>query len=157
MAELRELLQEAGYADVRTLLQSGNVVVETPKGGDAVAQDMEKRIAERFGMEVGVVVRTAPELEDLVAGAPLGRKATDPTRHFVVFLSEKPDEAALKALDAEDFSPDEFAARGLEVFAWCPDGMRNSRLMRELGRAKLAPVTTTRNMSTVTKLLEMVR
>jgi uncharacterized protein (DUF1697 family) len=157
MAELREALQEAGYADVRTLLQSGNVVVETPKGADAVARDLERRIAERFDMEVGVVARTASELDDLVTGAPLARKAKDPTRHFVVFLSEEPDAAALKALDAEDFSPDEFAARGREVFAWCPDGMRNSRLMRELGGAKLAPVTTTRNMSTVTKLLEMVR
>jgi|1186.fasta_scaffold393556_2 uncharacterized protein (DUF1697 family) len=157
MGELRDMLEEAGYEDVRTLLQSGNVVVETTKGTDAVARDVEQRIAQRFGMDVDVVARTPSELEDVVGGAPLAGRATDPKRHFVVFLSKTPSAAALETLEREDFSPDEFAARGREVFAWCPEGMRNSRLMRELGGSKLAPVTTTRNFATVTKLLEMVR
>ena len=157
MPELRGLLEQAGYTGVQTLLQSGNVVVRTPKGADAFARDLEERIAGHFGLDVDVVARTAAQLAEAIDGAPLAEKATDPKRHFVVFLSDKPDAAALKALDAEDFSPDEFAARGREVFAWCPEGMRNSRLMRELGSTKLAPVTTTRNMSTVAKLLEMLR
>jgi uncharacterized protein (DUF1697 family) len=157
MAELRELLEEAGYEEVRTLLQSGNVVLQTTKGADAVARDVEQRITERLSLDVDVVARTAAELEDVIEGAPLAARASDPKKHFVVFLSQKPERAALKALDAQDFSPDEFAARGREVFAWCPNGMRDSRLMRELGGRKLAPVTTTRNFSTVTKLLEMVR
>jgi uncharacterized protein (DUF1697 family) len=157
MAELRALLEEAGYDEVRTLLQSGNVVLRTTKGATAVARDVEQRIAGRLGLDVDVVARTAAELADVVAGAPLADRATDPKRHFVVFLSTKPKQATLTELEEQDFSPDEFAARGREVFAWCPDGMRDSRLMRELGGRKLAPVTTTRNFSTVTKLLEMVR
>ena len=157
MPELRELLADAGYDDVRTLLQSGNVVVRTTKAAKTVAGDVEARIAERYGFDVAVVTRTAAELEDVVAGAPLADRATDPKKHFVVFLSAKPKQAALKALDGQDFGRDEFAIRGREAYAWCPDGMRDSRLMRELGKDKLAPVTTTRNFATVTKLLEMVR
>jgi uncharacterized protein (DUF1697 family) len=157
MAELRQLLEDAGYADVRTLLQSGNVVLDTAKEPGAVARDVEKRIAERLGLDVDVIVRTAAELADVVEGSPLADVATEPTRHFVVFLSAEADRAALRALAEEDFSPDEFAARGREVYAWCPDGMRDSRLMRQLGGAKLAPTATMRNWSTVTKLLEMVR
>jgi uncharacterized protein (DUF1697 family) len=157
MPELRELLAGAGYDDVRTLLQSGNVVVRTTKAAKTVAADIEAQIAGRYGFDVAVVTRTADELEDVVAGAPLADRATDPKRHFVVFLSAEPRQAALDALDGQDFGPDEFAVRGREAYAWCPDGMRDSRLMRELGKDKLAPVTTTRNFATVTKLLEMVR
>jgi uncharacterized protein (DUF1697 family) len=157
MAELRDLLEDAGYEEVRTLLQSGNVVVRTTKAASAVGRDVERRVGERLGLDVDVVTRTAAELEDVVAGAPLAARATDPKKHFVVFLSAEPKTSALTLLAEQDFAPDEFAARGREVFAWCPDGMRDSRLMRELGGRKLAPVTTTRNFSTVTKLLEMVR
>ena len=156
MPELRELLSD-GYDDVQTLLQSGNVVVRTPKGPQAVARDVEQRIAGALGLDVAVVARTGAEIEEVVASAPLADRATDPKRHFVVFLSAEPERAALAALEGQDFGRDEFAARGREVYAWCPEGMRDSRLMRELGKDKLAPVTTTRNFATVTKLLEMVR
>jgi uncharacterized protein (DUF1697 family) len=149
MADLRELLTELGYEDVRTVLASGNVVFT---GAEAGAQEtLERALHDRYGFKVDVVLRTMEELHAVVGAEPFGDEAADLTRYFVVFLPCEPD---LSSLDGEDFAPDKYAANGHEVYAWCPDGMQNSRLMKALGRPGLAPTATVRNMSTVKKLLE---
>lgn len=155
MADLRAALTQAGFENVRTLLQSGNVVLDSPESSDAVARTIEAAIAERFGLDVDVIVRTAAELAETVAGSPFTDVA-DGSRHFVVFLPGEPAAAALRELEAQDFEPDRFSVRGREIYAWCPNGMRDSRLMRALGDARLAPTGTVRNWNTVTKLLAMV-
>lgn len=155
MAELRTALAEAGFENVRTLLQSGNVVLDSPDPPETVARAIETRIAERFGLDVDVIARTAPELADTVAASPFADVATDGSRYFVVFLPAAPDAAALRELERQDFDPDRFSVRGREIYAWCPDGMRDSRLMRALGDPRLAPTGTVRNWNTVTKLLAM--
>ena len=157
MADLRALLEEAGFENVRTHLQSGNVVLETDAAPDEAARTIEARIAERYGFGVDVIVRTAPELADVAANSPFEDIATDGARHFVVFLPQEPDAAALAALAGEDFEPDRYAARGREIYAWCPNGMRDSHLMRALADPRLAPTGTVRNWNTVTKLLALAR
>jgi uncharacterized protein (DUF1697 family) len=155
MASLRELLEDAGYEDVRTHLQSGNVVLGAKQGPDEVARTIEQAITDRLGLDVAVIVRTAAEIDAVVAGDPLGEVAGDPSRHFVVFLSTDPDAAALDAIAEEDLAREQVIARGREIHVWCPDGMRNSRAMKAVNRRPLAPVTTFRNWNTVTKLAEM--
>jgi uncharacterized protein (DUF1697 family) len=142
---------------VRTLLQSGNVVVSTAKKPETVARELEQLIAERFGFDVDVIVRTGEELAEVVAADPLGDEVTDGRTYFVVFLSAAIAAGALSELEAQDFAPDRFTAQGREIYVWCPNGMRDSRLMKELGKAKTAPTATFRNWNTVTKLLELVR
>jgi uncharacterized protein (DUF1697 family) len=156
MAELRAALEGAGFENVRTLLQSGNVVLDSPDPPDAVARAIEATIAERFGLDVDVIVRTGPELAETVAGSPFANVASDGSRYFVIFLPSAPEAAALRELEAQDFEPDRFSVRGREIYAWCPNGMRDSRLMRALGDPRLAPTGTVRNWNTVTKLLAMV-
>jgi uncharacterized protein (DUF1697 family) len=157
MADLRALLQAAGFENVRTHLQSGNVVLETAEPPDAAARTIEERIAERVGFDVDVIVRTTEELEDVVVHSPFADVATDGSRHFVVFLPSEPDAAVLQELAAQDFDPDQFGARGREIYAWCPNGMRDSKLMRALADPRLAPTGTVRNWNTVTKLLALAR
>jgi uncharacterized protein (DUF1697 family) len=155
MADLRALLEELGYEDVRTLLQSGNAVVATGDRPKAVAQAIGAGMAERFGMDVGVVVRTAEQLAAIVAADPLGEVADDPARRMVIFLPAPPDRAALRALGREDFGDERFEAAGREVYAWCPGGIGRSRLMAALSDARLTPGGTARNWRTVTKLADM--
>jgi uncharacterized protein (DUF1697 family) len=155
MANLRELLQDAGYDDVRTHLQSGNVVLGARQTTDKLARAIEKALAERFGLDIDVVVRTATEMAAVVDGDPLGEVASDPSRHFVVFLSDDPDPAALGAIAEEDLGREQVIPRGREIHVWCPDGMRNSPAMKAVNRRPLAPVSTFRNWNTVTKLAEM--
>jgi uncharacterized protein (DUF1697 family) len=155
MAALRELLQDAGYDDVRTHLQSGNVVLAAGQAPDKVARAIERAINERLGLDVDVIVRTGAQIAAVVADNPLGGVVTDPSRHFVVFLSADPDPAALEAIAEEDLGREQVIPRGREIHVWCPDGMRNSRAMKAVGRRPLAPATTFRNWNTVTKLAEM--
>jgi uncharacterized protein (DUF1697 family) len=156
MADLRALLAAAGYADVRTHLQSGNVIVSTDRAPDEAARDLEARIAERFGFDVDVLVRTAEELADVVAANPLGEVATDGSRHFVAFLSGEPDAAAVAEIAARDFGSERFTARGREIYVWCPEGLRDCGVMKAIGDRRLAVATATvRNWNTVTKLLEL--
>jgi uncharacterized protein (DUF1697 family) len=157
MADLRALLEEAGFENVRTHLQSGNVVLETDAAPDEAARTIEERIAERVGFDVDVIVRTAPELADVAANSPFADVETDGSRHHVVFLPSEPDADALAELAEQDFEPDRYAARGREIYAWCPNGMRDSHLMRALADPRLAPTGTVRNWNTVTKLLALAR
>jgi uncharacterized protein (DUF1697 family) len=152
MADLRAMLEELGYEDVRTLLQSGNAVFGAAGKPDAVARNIEGAIAERFGMEVGVVVRTAQEMADVVAANPLGDVATGGAKQHVIFLSAEPDAAALAAI--ADPAPEAFAACGREIHVWCPDGLQASALIKALSKPVIAPgaIATVRNWNTVTKL-----
>jgi uncharacterized protein (DUF1697 family) len=157
MADLRALLEDAGYRDVRTHLQSGNVVATAPIAAAKVAPAMGDLIAARLGLTVDVVVRTARELAAIVAADPLGKAAADGSKHLVVFLSAAPDPDAVARLEAEDFAPEQFAVRGREAYAWCPDGIRDSRLVKALTDRGLAPIATARNWNTVTRVLEIAR
>jgi uncharacterized protein (DUF1697 family) len=149
MADLRELLTELGYEDVRTVLASGNVVFTGSKA--KAGEKLEKALQDRFGFKVDVVLRTMAELHAVVADEPFGDEVDNDTRYFVVFLPEAPD---VSALEGQDFAPDKFAVNGREVYAWCPDGMQNSRLMKALGKPGTGTTATVRNMATVKKLLE---
>src|SRR3954463_14738886 len=81
MADLRALLTEIGYEDVRTVLASGNVVLTGPKA--KAREKLETALEERFGMQIDVVVRTMEELHDVVNADPFKAEADNPTRYFV--------------------------------------------------------------------------
>src|SRR4051812_29217107 len=80
MAELRDMLTDAGFGDVRTYLQSGNVVLASDASPEEIRTDVERLIADRFGLEIAVVVRTRDELAEIVERNPLRDVATDPKR-----------------------------------------------------------------------------
>jgi len=155
MADLRELLTEAGYGDVRTHLQSGNVVLSCDQPAASVARDVHDRIKERFGFDVAVIARTAAELTAVVEAAPLADVATDPARHMVAFLSAEPDAAAVRELEATDFAAEQIVAAERELYLWCPDGLQNSALVKALTAERLGVEVTVRNWNTVVKVLKM--
>src|ERR1700753_1496404 len=98
MPRLREVLAEAGFEDVRTYVQSGNIVLSSAEKPDKVAADCERLIAEEFGFDVPVVVRTRDELAAVVKRNPLGKVVTEPKRYQVSFLDGKPDPELVKEL-----------------------------------------------------------
>lgn len=157
MAELRALFGEAGYADVRTYVQSGNVVLESA----APAADLERSAAElisgRFGFEVPVVVRTQRELAAVVKLNPLGDVADNPKRYQVSFLTAKPDPAVVGSLHSATIGGERVVAYGREIYAWHPDGVARSKVWNALAGKGLGPgiTATARNWTTVTTLLQM--
>jgi uncharacterized protein (DUF1697 family) len=155
MATLRTALEERGYEDVRTLLQSGNVGVTSGKGAKAVREEVAAVIAERFGVETTVVLRTREELEALVAAKPLAGVADDPKRLQVWFLDGKPAAKAVKALEAADVAPEVIAVAGKEIHVWHAGGIQRSPASKVLERTDLGGVGTARNWNTVEKLLDL--
>ena len=155
MAELRAALEELGYEDVRTLLQSGNVGVTSGKSATKVREELEQAIAERFGVETVVVLRTRKELEALVKANPLGDVADEPKRLQVWFLTGKPKAAAVKELEAADVAPEVIAVAGKEIHVWHAGGIQRSPASKVLERADLGAIGTARNWNTVEKLLDL--
>ena len=100
MAELRDVLGDAGFDDIRTYLQSGNVVLSSRASPATVARRCEEAIADRLGLDVAVVVRTRDEIAEVVRHNPLGDVAKDPKRYQVSFLNTEPDPELVDKLAA---------------------------------------------------------
>lgn len=151
MAALREVYAEAGYAQVRTLLNSGNVVFssDAPLPADT-AEVLEAALLRRTGVRSSVILLTAAELDTAVTGNPFAEIATDPTRLMVAVFQKAPG-AALDAVLAEDWAPEALAVGERVAYAWCPAGLLQSPLMTAVGKA-LGAAVTTRNWATVSKL-----
>jgi uncharacterized protein (DUF1697 family) len=153
MAELRDALEGAGFDEVRTYLQSGNVVLSSKAAPATVARRCEAAIAARFGLEIAVVARTRDELEAVVRRNPLGAVAKDPKRYQVSFLGAEPDPALVDKLAATAAAGERFEVIGREIYAWHPAGVARSKLWTLLAGKGLGVTATARNWTTVEKVL----
>jgi uncharacterized protein (DUF1697 family) len=157
MPALRELLSSEGFEDVRTYVQSGNVVLKSADPPAKAAARAERLIAERFGLDIDVIVRTADELAEVVARNPLAEVAVDPKRYQVSFLEAEPDPEVVERIAAFRAEPERLVAIGRELYAWHPDGVARSKLWAKLAGNGLGMRATARNWTTVGTLLEMAR
>ena len=156
MAELRAALEEAGFEDVKTYLQSGNVVLSSKAKADQTARQVERLIQERFRLEIAVVGRTGAELARVVSRNPLGDIATDPKRYQVSFLEGRLPAASKHKLEEARVDSERFVVHGREIYAWHPAGVARSKLWAALAGRGLGVTATARNWTTVTKLLELL-
>jgi uncharacterized protein (DUF1697 family) len=152
MAELRELMESLGFEDVRTYIQSGNALFSAPR--KPKADVLEAAIERRFGLQVDVMLRSAMELERTIERDPF--PDADRSKLYVGFMAAKPPAAAVGALDAEAFLPEQFAIVGTELYLHLPGGMGRTKLPDYVLRRIKVP-TTIRNWRTVTKLAELAR
>lgn len=155
MAELRELLRSAGYGDVRTHLQSGNVVLASEDPPARLAGQLGEQLREELGINVDVVVRTRDELAGVIERDPFGELADDPKRYQVSFLSAEPDPQVINDLHAVDIAPERLFLSSREIYAWHSNGIQRSPLASLLTDQRLGVTTTARNWNTVTKLLAL--
>ena len=151
MADLRELLEAHSYEDVRTHMQSGNVVLSSPLSPRKLEARLERELAAGLGFDIRVLVRTRAELAKVVAADPLGDVATNPSRYLVSFLSKRLPAQVVRELDAAGI-----VVRGRELYARHPDGVQRSPLGKLLDDRRLGVVSTARNWNTITKLLELL-
>jgi uncharacterized protein (DUF1697 family) len=156
MADLRAVLTDLGYEDVRTLLQSGNAVFTGGRAtADKVARTVEDAVSRTFGMDVPVLVRTGAELTKVVRDNPFTEVADQGSRLVVSFLSAPPSRAVLGGFDAAAYEPELMYLAGREMYLWLPAGLIESKLMKALPEKRLGVTATVRNWNTVTKLAEM--
>ncbi len=155
MPKLRELLENAGFDDVKTYLQSGSVVLSSSKKADDVRRRCERLLSTELGLDIDVVVRSRAQLAAVVKRNPLGKVAKNPKRYQVSFLASKPSAAVVKRVKDAAVEPEQVAVSGREIYAWHPEGVARSKLWALLAGKQLGVTATARNWTTVTKLLEL--
>lgn len=158
MQELKAHLEEAGLQNVRTYIQSGNVIFGYKKAGvDKLEGVIKKMIADKFGFDVPVIVKTAEELVAVSRNNPfIVKRKEDTDKQHVTFLAEEPRKELLDKFAAPANIPDEYVIRGKAIYLLCPNGYGQTKLTNNFFESKLKVTATTRNWKTVMKLVEMV-
>jgi uncharacterized protein (DUF1697 family) len=155
MPALREALEEAGFTDVQTYLQSGNVVLESRAKPETVRRNVAKLIKDQFGLEIAIVVRTKAELAAVVKRNPHGKVATNPKAYQVTFLERKLPAKTVRELEETATKDERVVVSGREVYAWHPQTIARSKLWAKLAGKSLGVTATSRNWTTVEALLEL--
>ncbi|MFN8402975.1 MAG: DUF1697 domain-containing protein [Anaerolineales bacterium] len=154
MAQLREVLANAGFGNVRTYIQSGNALVDS----DLPAKEIEKRIHElikkHIGADLAVVVRTGKQLQKVLDENPF-TDGYDISRIFFVSFAEKPPQKMVNDLLARDFSPEKLIINKDAAYMFIPNTYGSDTLSNNFLEKKLGVSATTRNFNTISKLIEM--
>ena len=159
MSDLRELLAEHGFGNVRTLLQSGNVVFSSDAtAGPELERRLEAAVAERFGLRIDVLVRSAAEWAAAIAANPFPDEAErDPSHLLVTFLKTAPEASAVAALRASVSGPEVVRADERQLYIVYPAGIGRLKLTHASIESKLRTRGTSRNWNTVLKLDALAR
>ncbi len=156
MADLRALVETLGFRDVRTLLNSGNVVFSVPhdRRGD-VAGRIEKALGSRFGINSRVTVLSGAEVAAVVRDNPFADVADNPSCLLVMVMRRPSDQRRLKPLIEKPWQPEALALGKRVAYIWCAHGVPDSTLWPAVDQA-LECTGTVRNMATMTRLLAEV-
>lgn len=156
MKRLAAMFEAEGCEDVRTYIQSGNVVFRAPaRRVERIPSAIAQRILEQHGMKTPVVLRTAEELVAVAEGNPFLHPDEDTKALHVLFLADAPKPAHVAALDPGRSPPDAFSVRGREIYLRCPNGVGRTKLTNAYFDSALKTVSTGRNWNTVLKLIAL--
>jgi len=156
MAALAGIVTECGCSDVRTYIQSGNVVFgAAPSVARRVPRLAAEKIEERFGFKPLVLIRTGDEVARVAADNPFLSADPDGKALFVGFLAEVPDPRLVATLDPNRSPGDSCAVRGREVYLHLRNGVLKTKLTGPFLDSALSTTSTTRNWRTVMKLAEL--
>jgi len=157
MADLAAMFCDAGCEDVRTYIQSGNVIFRVnPKNAERIPRVISDKIAASLGLRVPVVIRTSGELREVAASNPFLADA-DPQSLHVAFLADLPEKRRAAALDVKRSPGDSFKLLGREIYLCLPNGVARTKLTNAYFDSTLATMSTLRNWRTVLKLLEITQ
>jgi uncharacterized protein (DUF1697 family) len=157
MPALREALMAAGFDDVRTYVQSGNVVTRSPhRSADKVGAAVRAVVRDDFGFDTPVVVRSPKQLAEILAWNPFPEDAAaHPTTVQVLHLVERPARDKVEALLAQDIAPEKVAVKDREVVLSYADGLQGSRLQPANVLKRLGVDGTGRNWRTLSALVDL--
>ena len=157
MPDLAELFSSAGCTDVRTYIQSGNVIFQgTAELVGGLSELITTQIQKRFGHKVPVMLRTTREMREVIRENPFLKEGAAEDVLHVMFLADLPEPGAVKSLDPGRSPPNRFNVRGKEVYLLFPEGFARTKLTSSYFDSKLGTIGTVRSWRTVTKLLELM-
>jgi uncharacterized protein (DUF1697 family) len=158
MAGLRAAVETLGFKDVRSLLQSGNLVFDAgAKSSATVETTLEAAFEKAFGFKTDIYARTGAEIAQIIARCPFAKEAkSDPARLHVLFMRKAPAAATFKALDGAIRGPERVRGDGRHAYIHYPDGAGASKLTSAVIARHLGTPGTARNWNTVSKLAAML-
>jgi uncharacterized protein (DUF1697 family) len=158
MKDLAQIFIEAGCADVRTYIQSGNVIF---RAAASVLEELPcrvtQRITEHFGYGTRVILRTTEQVGKTIRNNPFLKAGAPGNTLGVLFLEDLPTAERVRNLDPDRSPPDTFFVAGREIYLQFPNGMARSKLTNAYFDSKLATTSTARNWNTVLKLFELMK
>ena len=157
MDALREVCAKIGLEDIRTYIQSGNIIFRYKKTPEKKLNGiLNEAIKKAFGYDVPVLTLTSGELTEVVKANPIAKqKNRDPSFMHVTLLEEKPEVEKVKAIQDGDYNGHEFIWIERAVYLYTPGGYGNSKLNNTFFEKKLKVSCTTRNWKTMNELLKM--
>ena len=157
MADLRNALTGLGFGQVRTLLNSGNVILESDQSPKAVARAVSETLAGRLGVPAEVIVRSRGQLLAAMAADPFGPDAPDGSKHFLGCLADTPAPGSAERIpelrDPPTCAPDQARLIGRHLYLWCPAGLSASAFAKVNWDRALGTAVTVRNWNTMEKLI----
>ncbi|MED3563306.1 DUF1697 domain-containing protein [Bacillus xiapuensis] len=156
MADLKKMLETIGLKNVKTYIQSGNVLFESEEIAADLTRKIEEAIQKEFGFPVTVVLRTAPELEQIIKKCPYSLDDLfEGESVHVAFLAGIPTDEGINYLQNFNKGNDEYHIEGQDVYLYFRQSIRDSKLAAQL--PKLGVQATVRNWKTVKNLDSMVK
>ncbi len=157
MEELASLFKSLYFKNVKTYIQSGNVVFQAIETGvHELAKRIEEKISEQFGFAVPVLVKEKNEIARVLQNNPfIKSNAKDVSKLHVTFLSNKPEQINIDKIQQGQYEPDEYIISGSVIYLYCPNGYGNTKLNNNFFESKLKVTATTRNWKTVNELMKM--
>ena len=159
MEQLRASFAALGFSNVKTYIQSGNVVFEaTNDSAASLSRKIGQTILRDFGFSVPVFLTTSKKMEEAIMLCPfLKAPDIDHSKLHVTFLSDNPPKTALEQLQPLAVKPEQLRIVGGNIYLYCPNGYGKTRLSNTTIEKKLSIGATTRNWNTVNALLAMTR
>ena len=154
MAELRELLTSKGFINVRTYIQSGNVILESSLGNNQNLEEIiQKLIIDHFGFEVSVLVKTPENFKQIFNNCPFSEEQKKAS--YFMMLHDVPDIELVKEASEKVYEFDEYTIKNDCIYLFCEKGMGKSKFNAKYFERKLNTFATARNYNTMLKLLSL--
>lgn len=158
MARLRQILEEVGFTEVVSYLQSGNILLCSEKLNQPEIENLiSERIAQAFSVQVDVFARKAESALDWLEENPFQNPELYPgDKVGIALLPEIPDHEKIGKLGTQDGSQDKFIVKGSVMYLYCPEGFGKTKLTSALIESRLKLRTTVRNRKTIEALSKMI-
>ena len=155
MADLKSLCEKLELKNVKTYIQSGNLIFNSSRPNSELEKTLEEAIADNFGVDVPVIVRSAEELRTSIEKNPFYVKDANINQLHLTFLKENPTKENAEKTLTFDHEPDKFKINDKDVFIYCEGKYHQSKLTNNFFEKKLNVGATTRNWKTILKLHEL--
>lgn len=153
MVELKAMFESMDFKNVRTFIQSGNVVFESPAKADALKKKIEAGLAKSLGYSVNVILRSKDEMEKIVEDYPFTKvKGHEECKINIGYLDSVPDKAAINELERINNDDEIFLVKGNNLYHLCRKSFQDSLLGKNIVEKMLKVICTVRNWNTTNKI-----